>query len=375
MRILHIVESLAFGGAEKVIVDLANTAAERHQVGVCCVRKAGELARHLHPGVTLHCLEGREGNDYRVPFRMASYFRSFRPDVVHLHNWGSFLETGLAALLSPGVALVQTVHGPYLEYGSQWRAKLKKFWRRRLERLLAKRYGAIVGVASTVTAYIRDDMRLGATLLTIHNGIGVNPLPPQAQLAAPLHRPAGAVLFITVARLAPIKNQALMLRAFQTVSKSLSEVRLWIVGDGPERSNLDKLVDELGIGHAVTFHGYREDVARLLEQADMFLLSSTYEGISISILEAMRAGLPVIASNVGGIPETIEHGVSGWLFEAANPQAMASAMEKLARDAELRGDMGRAARQRLLDSFSMAAMLESYETLYHQTIQRNPGTA
>lgn len=355
------VNSLEFGGAEKVIVDLANATARRHQVGICCVRVLGDLVQQLDTGIRVHCLDVGEGNQLSLPLKLRKYFQEFSPDVVHLHNWGNFLEVGMAALLTPGLPLIQTVHGPYMEYGDDWKSKVKKRLRRILEKLISRRYSMIVGVASTVEAYIKGEMHLSTPVSTIHNGIAAQIVNSNRQEFAPA---TAVVIFITVARLAPIKNQALMLRAFGLLHNRVPESELWIIGDGPEAESLKALSAELGVSAAVTFVGYQEKVADWLNRADVFLLSSNYEGVSISVLEAMRAGLPVIASNVGGIPETVETEVTGLVFESGNAEQMAQAMERLALDQPLRKKMGAVGTQRLQANFSIEAMLQGYEDLY-----------
>jgi glycosyltransferase involved in cell wall biosynthesis len=358
MKVLHVIESLEFGGAEKVVVDLANALVERVPVGICCVKRTGELRQALDGRIEVHCLNKREGNDFGLPRRLASLAAQGGYDVVHSHTWGVFLEPALARTRRTPRRLVHTVHGRYLEYPPGIVSGLKRGFRRALERWLARRYDAVVAVSAPVRDYVARNLWIAEPrLVTIHNGIGV-----RASVAAP--RPDGAPGFITVGRLAPVKNQALMVAAFARVAREQTGARLRVVGDGPERGALEEQVRRLGLEGRVEFLGFRADIEALLAEAHVFVMSSHYEGISIAILEAMRARLPVVASRVGGVPDTVEDGRSGLLFADGDEEAMARAMGRLARSGRERAEMGEEGFRRLQREFSMDSMLEKYYALY-----------
>ncbi|MBL0125026.1 MAG: glycosyltransferase [Betaproteobacteria bacterium] len=166
---------------------------------------------------------------------------------------------------------------------------------------------------------------------------------------------------ITVGRLATIKNQAMMIRAFHAAA--CANAKLWLVGDGPERATLEALAAELALEDRVSFIGFRHDVADLLSQSDIFLMSSNYEGVSIAVLEAMRASLPVIGTQVGGMSETVKPD-TGVLMPAGDIAAMAAAIRMLADSPEKRQQLGAAGREFLITEFSINNMLTKYELLY-----------
>lgn len=362
MRILHIIESLEFGGAEKVVVDLANAMADEHQIAICCVKRTGELASNLDSSIGLHCLDKTEGNEAGLPLRLKKIIRQHQAELVHLHNWGPFLEAGIAALLCPEVRIVQTIHGPYAGYPQGWKPWLKKNLRHGLELLLARRFYKLIAVADSVQSDLSARHLPANKLTTIHNGITTE----QPEAVQNLPAPRRSLQLITIARLAPIKNQQLMMKAFQLVHKQYPEASLWIIGDGPSREQLTKLTTELNISEQVVFAGFRADATALLPHADLFLLSSDYEGISISLLEAMRAKLPVIATKVGGIAETVIDGDTGLLVAKGDATAFAAAIIKLCDHAELRKQMGEAGCARQQKQFSVASMCEQYLRLYRQ---------
>ena len=363
VKVLHVIESLEFGGAEKVVVDLANALVARVPVGICCVKRLGELRAALDARIAVYCLDKQEGNDFRLPRRLARLAADEGYDVVHSHAWGVFLEPALARTRVAPRRLVHTVHGQYLTYPPGRMSKLKRRFRRALERWLAPRYDAIVAVSGSVRDYVRRDLRIGEPrLVMIHNGI-------RAQESVAVARADGALTFITVGRLAEVKNQVLMLEAFARVAREHAGARLRIIGDGPERGALEAQVRRLGLDGRVELLGFRGDIEALLAEAHVFLMSSHYEGISIAILEAMRARLPVVASRVGGVPDTVADGRSGILFADGDEEGMAEAMGRLARSRSERESMGEEGFRRLRDEFSIESTVDKYYDLYRAGIQ------
>jgi glycosyltransferase involved in cell wall biosynthesis len=357
MRILHVIDSLEFGGAEKVLVALANGFASRHEVTVCCISRIGELASELDARIPVICMHRGNGNDYLLPWRLARKLRDGRYDVVHAHNWGVFLESGIAAWLARVPVAIHTVHGPYLPRGPGWRQRVKKVLRHAAERRVARSFGRIVAVSDAIRAYIPETTGIEpARLDTVHNGIAGGLVQRSVQ-ARPL-------TFITVGRLDAIKNHAMMFRAFAQLARRWPECRLVVAGDGPQRQALESLIDELHLRPQVSMLGFRTDVADLLREADIFLMSSRYEGISIALLEAMRAGLPAVATRVGGMPEMVIDGQTGLLVPSEDTEAFAQAMARLAEAEEMRLRFGIAAQALQQREFSLETMLARYEALY-----------
>ena len=357
MRVMHVIESLEHGGAEAVVVDLANSCSGDHEITICCLKRRGDLADRLDPNVGLVCLERGEGNDFTLPWRIAREARRHDIEMLHSHSWGVFLETVAASWLT-GSRSVHTVHGPYLKHGKSLAQRARARLRRSLERLAARRVEGIACVAASVREFVTHEMRLPTKVSVIHNGIPdyVAPSPsPPAQDARRL---------VSVGRLAAVKSYDVLLRAFAQISHNRPRLRLTLVGDGPERENLERLAERLCVSSSVDFVGFRDDVADLLAEQDMFVLSSQHEGISIAILEAMRAGLPVVATRVGGVPDTVVDGVTGVLVPPDDARSMAATIDRLLEcPSGLRsiGAAGRAVQQR---QFSLERMREQYLELY-----------
>ena len=175
-------------------------------------------------------------------------------------------------------------------------------------------------------------------------------------------------LVVQVARLDPIKDHATAIRAIGLAARQNPRIRLLIVGDGPQKATLEQEIGRLGVADRVTMLGLRDDVGRLLAAADAFLLTSVSEGIPVTVLEAMAAGVPVVATSVGGLPELVSDRVSGLLAPAGDAQQLAAALVRLAADPALGAALAARAKQRAESDFSEARMLSSYERIYRELL-------
>jgi glycosyltransferase involved in cell wall biosynthesis len=256
---------------------------------------------------------------------------------------------------------VHTVHGKYMSYAPGRLNGLKKSLRHFCERRAARRFGNIVCVSDALRTHVAEEIGIpAASTRTIANGVAVPPL-VRARATSP-----GAQRLVTVGRLAAVKNFALLIRAFAPLSARWPQLRLTIVGDGPERAALEELATRLGLAGAVHFLGFRSDIDQLLAQSDVFVLTSLSEGIPMSILEAMKSGLPVVATRVGGVPATVAEGETGILVESDDEPALVRALANLIEHPRAAEAMGAAGHARVLQKFSVDAMVSAYEAIYQR---------
>lgn len=359
MRILHIIESLEFGGAEKVLVDLANEfAKQQHAVTILCLKRIGALRAALDARVEVECLHLAEGSHYVLPWQLARMIRRERYDVVHAHTWGVLYESALGGLLAKSPAVVFTSHGNYPPPAHSLLRRIKRRARLVLEGRVLRRIDMTVPVSDAIKHEI-STREPTARIETIHNGIEVLPLvePPGRPLRGNVFR------LITVGRMAPVKNHALLLEAVAELRNDV-QVQLDIVGDGSERAAMEKLAHSLGVAGQVRFLGFRNDVRAHLAHADVFVITSDYEGISIAILEAMRAGLPVVATDVGGIRETVIDGETGIVVPPRARPELVTALRTLAKDTARRKGLGEAAYAYFKREFALEHMVTRYRELY-----------
>lgn len=357
-QVLHIIESLEFGGAEKVVVHLANAMADDFKVSLCLTKREGELLSQIKPSILVNSLNAGEGNNLSSIIKLVEIISSNKIDIVHIHNWGVFVESVIAARIAGCSKIFHTVHGPYIQYPVSRKFKIKKFIRHTVEKTLSKLITRHISVSNDIKKYMVKDIGINENkIITIHNGIRA------LRSESKAHKHEGSCTrFVIVGRVAKIKNHALLLRSLKIVLEQV-DASLTIVGDGPELNNIRNLARTLNIEDDVEFLGFRDDVNSLLNEMDILVVSSEYEGISIAILEAMSLGLPVIATCVGGNPETIIHNKTGILVEQ-NEHSLSEAMIKLAMDPKLRNHLGRRANQLFFEHFSEQKVIDSIVELY-----------
>lgn len=359
MHILHVIESLEYGGAEKVVIHLANRLAEKHRVSVCLIKYRGDLVSELSDRINVIFLDLGEGIHFDLPRKLAKVISENSIDIVNSHNWAIFVESYLAVKKVKVAKVILTVHGPYTEYGSgvwqQFKKKLRHYFERRV--VNSKYFCKIITVSDSIQDYIISDIGIARdNLLTIHNGIGATDCKPVDN--------GDMLKLISVGRLATIKNHKLMIDALNQCVLQNRNICLTIVGDGPERDYLEGYVRELKLTDHIVFLGYRNDIKELITAHDVFLLSSDYEGISIALLEAMSLSRPSVATNVGGIPETIQHQKSGLLVPRGDVKKYSEAILELGKSREWQRELGINAREYFQNNFHEDIVLDQYISLY-----------
>jgi len=203
-------------------------------------------------------------------------------------------------------------------------------------------------------------------LTVVPNGVDTDFFQPP-----PDGRPPGPPVLLSVARLVPDKDHDTLLAAFAHLRASHPEAELWLVGNGPRRPGLEQKVRDLGLAPQVKFLAPARDIRHLYQRADIFVLSSVAEALPNVILEAMAAGLPVVATRVGGLPEAVTPEVTGLLVEPRNATGMAQALARLLAEPETRKSMGRRGRERAVAEFSFAVMVRRHEEVWTRLLSGN----
>lgn len=367
MKILHVIESLEVGGAEMVVVQLANQMAISHDVSVCCVKKVGPLQERLSDRISVCCLHKKEGNDFRIPLAIASHVKAESFDVVHSHNWGVFFDSVLGARFGGARSIVHTAHGNFLPYPNSMSGKIKKHIRRAMDKFASFFLDELVTVSSYIRGQIIGFLGLDPKKIsTIYNGIALNDF--GRNVNSDQRQNNGEIVFTAVGRLASVKNYPMLIRAFAVAQEQTeTKLKLWFVGDGPERKDLERLTTQLGIIDSVTFMGFKDNIKEILLDSDVFMLTSHYEGVSIALLEAMATGLPVIATSVGGNVEVVVDKQSGILIPDNDIKNCVAAMVKMANDEILRRDFGNNASERVGQIFNLDNTVHKYLAIYSRS--------
>jgi glycosyltransferase involved in cell wall biosynthesis len=342
------------GGLERLLVEFARHAdRDRFEIRFVSLSTRGSLAREIEAfGWPVTALGEADGLRPRMVLRLAALFRRWDINVVHTHDDRALIYGSLASRLA-GRRVLHTRHGQSVGITPRQLVLVNSCARLTHRFVCVSEDSARVSQGHGVPAH---------RLCAIRNGIDVT------RFAYTGPRPNGPV--VTVARLSPEKDVACLLRAVAIAVPRYPELRLEVAGDGVCLPALKELSRHLGLERCVSFLGQVRDIPSLLGRAGLFVLPSLTEGISLTLLEAMARGLPVVATQVGGTPEVVADGETGLLVPAANPLAMADAMVRLLRDAERSRDMGLRARGRVERFFDVRRMVADYEALYQEPVGR-----
>ena len=370
--VTHVIHRLDYGGLENGVVNLINhMPAERYRHAIICLAGYGpEFCKRLRSGdVRVHSLNKRPGKNPSAYWRMWRLLRSLQPAIVHSRNLGTVDMQWIAAV----AGVRHRVHG---EHG--WDAsdpsglRRRSLLIRRACRPVIQRY---VPMSRDLARWLEEDVRVDPSRVRqIYNGVDTETFRPSADESPGSRREALTIGI--VGRLDPVKNHASLLRAFRSILERepqlVRDLRLMIVGDGPLRAELESMSKSLELGDRVWFAGARDDTPAQYRAMDVFALPSLNEGISNTILEAMATGLPVVAARVGGNPEIVEDGVSGLLYEQGATDGLPSAILRYVKDPVLRQTHGAAARRRVMQNFSLEAMVQRYLDLYDELLGPTP---
>jgi len=365
--VVHLVYALGVGGLETLLVDCINRMpAYRHAV-VCLTGYTSFAERIQRPDVELYALGKPPGLGLGTHLGFWRLMRRLRPTVLHTYNLAA-LEYAFTGTMAGVPVRIHAEHGRDASDPEGKNAK-HNFLRRRLVPFVDR----FIPVSEDLNRWLGEVVRIPASkTLFIKNGVDTDKFALGAAPAPDSPWQAGDIVIGTVARVQDVKNHRALVDAFARLRTQLQDsapelaprVKLSIVGDGPLLPAVREQVNSLGLDDAVWLPGARADIGALLQTFSVFALPSLAEGTPVSMLEAMACGLPVVASNVGGIPEVVDDGVQGLLVPVGDVDALARALARYAMDSRLRERHGHAGRARVEDRFSMRAMLTAYGALY-----------
>jgi len=368
ITVLHLIGSLRVGGAEQQLVSLAPLFdRERFRIIVATMEPSGTLVERLRASNTdVRALNFRMR--YFLPrlWRLCCLLRREEVDILHTHMFHASWYGRIAGLCARVPVMIATDHGQEL-----W----KKPWDIAFERFANKYTALRIAVSQDVAEILKTREGVPANkLLVIPNGVDVERFQAgksgRESVRSQLGFQDGAIVVGTVARLVEPKALHFLIKAVAQVSKAVPQVRLVIVGDGPLRGDLESAAADQGISDRVLFTGSRSDIPEMLAAFDIFALSSISEGLPVSLLEAMAAGKPIVATKVGGIPEALADGREGLLVEPGDPDALAEAVRELACNPDLAARLGRQAAEKVAAEYSIAATVRKLEEVYLRLLDR-----
>jgi glycosyltransferase involved in cell wall biosynthesis len=371
IKVVHIVPMLSPGGAERVAVHILR-GLNRRRYEPAVISFTGRLGCELDylledAGIEVRYLGKRPGFDYRMYYRLPPVLNELKPDIVHTHLH-VFRYALPFLLLRKKAALLHTVHNladREIEPRLRW-----------LQRYALKNGVVPVAVAEEVA----DSLGRLYGIQRCHvipNGIPTDryarPQIPGKEWRAREGFGENDVLFVCVARFAPQKNHALLVKAFALGPALNHSAHLVLVGAGDLQDQLEEQVNNLGLAGQVHFLGLRSDIPEVLGAMDVLVLSSDYEGNPLSVMEAMAAGLPIVSTAVGGVPNLFESGKEGYQVQPGDVLSLSNSMTFLLRNREARQSFGMAAARRARKTYDASMMVHAYEELYESLADQAHG--
>lgn len=365
MRILYVITRAHWGGAQAHVFDLMNHAINKGDECILVVGENGELTERAQKiGIKVYVVPSliREINickDIMAIKDLVLIIKKYKPDLLHAHSSKAGIIGRLAAKFT-GIPVIFTVHGWAFTEGVSKNKRIIYLW---IERLFARLCDKIICVSEYDRQLaLKHKVAKKESLITIHNGV--------SEFDISVSRaPQEKVVIIMVARFSPQKDYKTLLLALKDIN---SPIEVLLVGEGELLQSSKQLASELNLNEKVKFLGMRKDVKKLLSRSDIFVLVSHYEGLPISIIEAMSAKLPIIASNVGGVSELVEDGFNGFLIKRGDYRDLNNKLNILINNKELREKMGRKSYQKYKDEFTIERMLDKTFKVYDELITKIP---
>ena len=369
-KIAHFIDSNDPGGAETIVIDICKGIrpygfnSEVYHFGNSWLKekcKEFDIPSFIAPGHRFY-KSIKTIPIFSIAF--ARFLQRNKVDILHSHRFGSITGACLSAYLS-NTPHIGTLHDVYTIEERKKRIHLLK-----MATVLGTR---LITVSQQMKGYLDGlgKFRNGA-MQTIVNGVDIEKfnIPVDKKLRSELHLNHEDIVFICVGRLEKIKGHDILIQAFSKV-KTAYNVKLLIVGDGQCKKEIENDIAKTGLQNNVIMLGHRNDIPEFLKLSNCFVLASRSEGLSCSIIEAMAAGLPVIATDVGGNSELVKDGENGYLVSRDNPTALADKIQVLINNEAKRKQFGKASLRLADKSFSLNAMIEKYVNNYNEMINTN----
>ncbi|MFZ6691570.1 TIGR03088 family PEP-CTERM/XrtA system glycosyltransferase [Undibacterium sp. SXout20W] len=369
--IVHLLYHLDFGGLETLVVDCVNKIPpDKYRHAIVCLTDFTDFAKKItQPNVQIFALNKPPGLGLSIHFKLWKLLKKLRPAILHTYNTAA-IEYSFTAKLAGVPICVHAEHGRDM---SDVNGTNKKhiFLKRHLQ-IFIDRY---VSVSTDLHNWLLDTVKIPSEKqCVIINGVDTDKFAPhRTEQSTVLPWPGEHFVIGTVGQIRDIKNHRGLIEAFHVLLQKLHEsphyrdqLRLCIIGEGRLLRSLKQQVVDAGISELVWLPGARSDVAQIMSTFSVFTLPSFAEGTPIALLEAMATGLPIVASEVGGIPEVIKDQVQGSLVPVNDPQALADAFLRYLQQPELASFHAAEARKRIEEKYSLTSMISQYQHLYDE---------
>jgi glycosyltransferase involved in cell wall biosynthesis len=366
--ICHVIHALGVGGAEVLVDQMLRLLSDEFRCVVAVLDEIGEIGERLQrDGFSVEHLHRQPGIDRGCAKRLREFADREGAEILHAHQYTPFFQSMLSRGLFSRRPVVFTEHGRHFpDLPSRRRSVVNRLMLRNCDRL--------IGCGNAVRqALIVNEGLPESRVEVIYNGVNLKSLgKPSAgardRIRAEFGYTSTDFVAVLVARLHELKDHQTALRAIDEARKQIPGLRLLLAGDGDQRAAIEQTIRERGLAQTVTLAGTRKDVVDLLAASDVFLLTSISEGIPLTVIEAMAARRPVVSTSVGGLPELVEHGVTGFLAASGDDASLAASLIKLYRCPDLRQRMADIAARRAVEKFSLDGMLNGYRDVYREVL-------
>jgi glycosyltransferase involved in cell wall biosynthesis len=366
VRVVYLAHAFGVGGAEEMVLNLVRRLPPRFAPMVCCIHEAGPIGEEIRKtGTPVEVLGLNPG--LRRPFdisRLRSYLQHAQPEIVHTFLITASLYGRLAAILARVPVVIGTEVNIY-EHKRRHHAIAERL-------LMAGTDRVIVSAASVRDFYIAQVHADPAKIEVIYNAVDFAQAEPTAtrdEVRAAIGVPANAPLAGVIARLTEQKGHRFLFDALAT-TPALADVHVLVIGGGELQNDLVRRAESLGLSQRIHFLGPRRDLGNLLSAMDVFVMPSLWEGLPLSLVLAMGAGVPAVATAVAGIPEVVEDGRTGLLVPPGDAAALGAALARVFSDPALRASMSRDARASVLPRFGVDKYVASVAALYDQLLNK-----
>jgi glycosyltransferase involved in cell wall biosynthesis len=354
-RIAIVVLALGVGGAENMVAQLAANIDKSHfDVYVISMHSSeGTIIeqRFAENNIKVKFLNHDTAPNVSALLKLYKQLNKIKPDIVHTHM-SAFIYT-IPWIFLKGKKILHTIHNrPIYEFSQKLRSIIKALYQ--------MKKAVPIAISDTIAKEVKDVYKIKEDRIeVIYNPVDIN-LYNRNSIE---NKKSDDITFINVARFTNVKNQSLLIDAFSKVREQINNVKLILVGDGELRNLVEKKVAQNGLSDVVEFTGNIQNVAEKLRSADVFVLPSHYEGLPLTILEAMASGLPIIATNVGGVPDIVKD--NGFLFKDNDLNGLVAAMLELAQDMKVREEMGKKS-IKYVEKFDVKSIADQYQLLYER---------
>lgn len=366
--VCHVIHALGVGGAEVLVDTMVRKSSDQFRCLVAVLDDIGEIGQQLQAdGFIVEHLHRQPGIDRGCARRLRSFADENQVNILHAHQYTPFFQAMLSRGLLGRRPVLFTEHGRHFPDSPSRKRSV-------VNRLLLNRRDRLVGCGGAVRQALIDNEGLPANRVeVVYNGVDLQSLASgdgsqRNALRSSFGFSEGDFVAIQVARLHKLKDHLTAIATIDEARTHNPNIKLLIVGEGDERDSIENEIQSRDIGSHVVLAGNRNDIANLLTAADCFLMTSISEGIPLTIIEAMAANLPVVSTAVGGIPEMISDGETGFLSEAKDSAGLAKHLFQLSQNTALQQEVAAAGRVQAEQNFSIQNMLSGYADIYKEML-------